>query len=105
MRGSSDQALAQRLLSMRDKGFYSFATFLKLNAWRYLFRIALHSLLLLILALMGHWPLFIFLLGLALGTFLRDVDWVRSTRRMWPFTVKVTDWDVVERLAAEKPAS
>jgi hypothetical protein len=104
MRGTSDQALAQRLLSMRDKGSYRFGAFLKLNAWRYLFQIALHSLLLAILALMGMWLLFIFLLGMISGVFLRDVGWVRSTRRVWPFTVKVTNWDVVERLAAEEPA-
>lgn len=104
MRGSSDQALAQRLLTMRSKGPYRVGAFLKLNAWRYLFQIALHSLLLAILALMGMWPLFIFLLGIVFGVFLRDVGWVRSTRRVWPFTVKVTNWDVVERLAAEEPA-
>jgi len=104
MRGTSDQALAQRLLSMRDKGSYRFGAFLKLNAWRYLFQVAVHSVLLAILALAGLWPVFIFLLGLVLGSFLRDVGWVRSTRRMWPFTVKVTNWDVVERLAAEKHA-
>ena len=104
MRGTSDQALAQRLLSMRGKGPYRIGTFLKLNAWRYLFQIALHSLLLAILALMGMWPLFMFLLGMVFGVFLRDVGWVRSTRRVWPFTVKVTNWDVVERLAAEEPA-
>lgn len=102
MRGTSDQALAQRLLSMRDKGPYRYGAFVKLNAWRYLFQIALHSLLLAILALMGMWPLFIFLLGLVLGAFLRDVGWVRSTRRVWPFTVRVTDWDLVEKLAAQR---
>ena len=105
MRGTSDQALAQRLLSIRDKGSYRFSAFLKLNVWRYLFQIALHSVLLAILALAGMWAVFIFLLGLILGAFLRDVGWVRSTRRVWPFTVKVTNWDVVERLAAEEPAA
>jgi hypothetical protein len=105
MRRASDQALAQRLLSMRDNGFYRYGAFLKLNARRYLFQIALHSVLLAILALCGLWPVFLFLLGLVLGAFLRDVSWVRSTRRMWPFTVKVTNWDVVERLAAEQPAA
>ena len=104
MRGSSDQALARRLLSMRSEGPYRYRAFLKLNAWRYLFQIALHSLMLAILALLGVWPLFIFLLGIVFGVFLRDVGWVRSTRRVWPFTVKVTNWDIVERLAAEEPA-
>ena len=67
MRATNDQALAQRLLSMRDQGAYSFGRFLKLNLWRYLFQIALHSVLLAILAFLGMWPLFIFLLGLVLG--------------------------------------
>jgi hypothetical protein len=103
MRRTSDQALAQRLLTMRDKGPYRLGAFLKLNAWRYFFQIALQSLFLAILALVAMWPLVIFFVGLALGTFLRDLGWLRSMRRVWPFTVKVTNWEVVERLAAEMP--
>jgi hypothetical protein len=103
MRATKDQALAQRLLSMRDQGAYSFGRFLKLNVWRYLFQIALHSMLLAILAFLGMWPPFIFLLGLVLGGFLRDLGWVRSSGRVWPFTVKVTNWDLVEKIATLKP--
>lgn len=103
MRATNDQALAQRLLSMRDQGAYSFGRFLKLNLWRYLFQIALHSVLLAILAFLGMWPLFIFLLGLVLGAFLRDLGWVRSSRRVWPFTVRVTNWELVEQIAVLKP--
>jgi hypothetical protein len=103
MRGTSDQALAQRLLSMRSDGGYRLGAFVKLNGWRYIFLIALHCLVLAILALVGMWPLFIFILGLVIGVFLRDLGWVRSTRRVWPFTVRVTDWEIVERMAAENP--
>ena len=103
MRGTSDHALAQRLLSTRSDGGYRLRAFLKLNAWRYTFLIALHSLFLAILALMGMWPLFIFVLGLLFGVLLRDVGWVRSRGRVWPFTLRVTNWEIVERLAAEKP--
>ena len=58
--------------------------------------------LLAILAFLGMWPLFIFLLGLVLAPSC-DMGWVRSSRRIWPFTVRVTNWELVERIAVLKP--
>jgi hypothetical protein len=102
MRANSDQALAQRLLAIRANG-YGYGTFLKQNARRYLFQISLDAVLLIAVAVTGVWVGFAFFLGLALGALLRDPAWVSSTRRMWPFTAKVTNWALVEELAVERP--
>ena len=103
MKETSDQVRAQRLMSVRDLGPYGFSTFVKLNAKPYLFRITFNAVGLAIIAFTGMWACFALLLGTVIG-FLRDVSWVRSTNRMWPFTMKVTNWDMVEQLAkAELP--
>jgi hypothetical protein len=104
MKETSDQVRAQRLLSLRVHDAYGFGTFLKLNARRYVFRIILSAVGLTIIAFTGLWAWFAFFLGMVVGAFLRDMSWVRSNRRTWPFTKKVTNWDLVETLAAaERP--
>lgn len=104
MKETSDQVRAQRLLLLRDHGANEFSTFLKLNATRYVFRIALSAVGLTIIAVTGLWIWFAFFLGMVAGGFLRDVSWVRSNRRTWPFTKKVMDWEVVEKLASRQPS-
>jgi hypothetical protein len=100
MKETSDQVRAQRLLFLRDHCPNEFSTFLRLNAIRYIFRITLSAIGLSVIALMGLWMWFAFFLGMVVGAFLRDMSWVRSNRRTWPFTKKVMDWSVVELLAS-----
>jgi hypothetical protein len=100
MEETSDQIRAQRLLSVRDHGPNVFIAFLKLNARRYIFRITLSAVGLTIIAFTRQWVWFAFFLGMVVGAFLRDVSWVRSNRRTWAFTRRVTAWNVVEALAA-----
>ena len=100
MKDTSDQVRAQRLLALRERGPYRFSTFLRLNASRYLVRIVLNVVGLTIIAFTGMWLWLAFFAGIIVGGFLRDASWVRSTRRMWPFTMKVTNWALVEELAA-----
>jgi len=103
MRKVSDQVLAMRMLNVREHGGYGIGMFLRMNAKRYAFIMGYFSAALWVLALMSFWLGFALVLGMVLGTVLRDLGWVRGTRRTWPFTLKVTDWDLVEELAAEKP--
>jgi hypothetical protein len=103
MKETGDQIRAQRLLSLRDHGPNEFSTFFKLNATRYMVRFTLNAVGLTMIAFMGLWVWFAFFLGMVVGSFLRDMSWVRSNRRTWPFTKKVTNWDVVETLAAAQP--
>jgi hypothetical protein len=53
-------------------------------------------------AVMQSWPAFWIALGMLLGCFLRDIGWVRSIGRTWAFSVKVTDWDKVQKLAEDE---
>jgi hypothetical protein len=41
------------------------------------------------------------LTGLILGSILRDIGWYRAIRRTFPFTVRVTDWPLVEKIATD----
>ena len=104
MRTVSDQVLARRMLQMREQGGYRIGQFLRINARKYIlyglyFVVALAS-----LAVLGMWIGFYLVLGLFLGSSLRDLGWVRASRRTWPFTMRVVNWDLVEQLAAhERP--
>jgi hypothetical protein len=103
MREISDQVLATRLLKIREHGGYPLGTFLLMNTKKYIFFVVYFGAALVFFAFTGMWFGFALMLGLGLGTFLRDLAWLRASRRTWPFTMKVIDWGFVEELAAEKP--
>jgi hypothetical protein len=95
----SDKVLATRLLEIRDQGRYSVGLFFRWNARRYLVFAALGVAALGVLAAIGLWAFFFFYLGLFSGMFIRDLGWLRSIQRGWPFTERVTDWQKVRDLA------
>jgi len=97
----SDKILAQRMLEMRDRG-YSLASFFHQNAKRYLLLVFYFGFALIAIAIFQLWMLFVLMLGLLAGCFLRDIGWVRSVGKTLPFSLKVTDWDKVQNLADEK---
>jgi hypothetical protein len=103
MREISDQVLATRMLKVREQGGYGICIFLRMNAKKYILFILYFGAALVFFAITGMWFGFALMLGLSLGTFLRDLGWVRASGRTWPFTMKVVDWDFVEELAAEQP--
>jgi hypothetical protein len=88
------------MLNTREHGF-SPGSYIKGHARRYLILILIFGLLLSVLAYIKQWPAFTFAVGMLLGSLLRDVAWVRQSSRAWPFTEKVTDWDIVQKLAQE----
>ena len=96
-----DQKLAKQLLEIRTKG-YTFGTYYRRSAKSYCIIAAYFAASLWAsVALWECWPLFWFLLGFLLAVVARDIGWVRATRRNWPFTVSVLDWDEVQRIADE----
>jgi len=103
MREISNQVLAMRMLELREQQGYRLGMFLRMNTKKYIFFVVYFGAALAFFALTGMWFGFALMLGLGLGTFLRDLAWVRASRRTWPFTMKVTNWAFVEELAAEKP--
>ena len=42
------------------------------------------------------------LIGLFIGTFLRDYSWLKAMKISWPFTEKITDWDKVKKIAKDE---
>jgi hypothetical protein len=101
----NDSDLAQRLLKIRDRGGYRLSGYLRMNFGKYAFILLYFSAALLFFAVTGLWFGFTLVLGMLLGTLLRDLGWVRAVGQNWPFTVKVTDWGRVEALAGEVPAA
>ena len=104
MTDSSDRTLAQRLLETRECG-YSFRLFYRRSAQTYLVILFMFGMFIAICAAFEIWALFCGLIGMLCGVLLRDVGWMRATARAWPFTLKVTDWEKVQRIADEKPAA
>jgi hypothetical protein len=99
----SDRILARRMIETRDCG-YSFALFFRRSRKYYLLLCVYFGLLLVACALVQFWMIFFAALGMLAGSLLRDMGWVRSLRKTWPFSVKVTDWEKVTRIAEDKDA-
>ena len=102
MNNPSDQTLARLLLETRERG-YSFRLFYRRSAQAYLVIFFMLGMFIAICAAFEIWALFCGLIGLLCGFVLRDVGWVRAKAKSWPFTLKVTDWEKVKRVADEKP--
>lgn len=98
----SDQKLAQQMLRIRDQG-YSLTLFFRRNARRYCVILIYFGLALAGFALFRLWMPFYLMLGILVGCISRDIGIVRVGRRQWPFNLKVTDWDKVQKLADGKP--
>ncbi|MFM8292132.1 MAG: hypothetical protein ACKOC4_10590 [Planctomycetia bacterium] len=101
MNRSSDRMLARSLLEARERGI-SFGLHVRRNALMYGMFATYFIVCLAILAWMQLWFVFYLVTGMALGSLLKDIGWVRATRKVLPFTVAVTDWDKVERLANDE---
>lgn len=105
MKQFSDQALAKSMLETRDRGF-TFGLFARRNAWRYLLLFCgYYGLLLIGLGSLEDWVAFWLMLGVLAGYLLRDIAWFQSIGKTWPFSLRVTDWEKIQRIADETPAS
>src|SRR5688572_27946136 len=102
MNTSADQTLARRMIEARKHG-YTFGLFYRRSPTRYILLVSVVAASLAILALAQIWTPFWLVLGMFAGCVLRDIGWVISIRRTWPFSERVTDWDKVHRLADERP--
>lgn len=103
MRKINDQVLAKRMLQIRGEGGYRVGMFLRFNAGKYILYVVIFIVALASLAAVGMWIGFSLMLGLFLGSLLRNLGWIRASRRNWPFTMRVINWNLVDQLAAKKP--
>ena len=93
--------LARRTLETRDRG-YSLGLYFHRSGRRYLLLVSYFVLALVGFALLQLWNVFYLMLGMFAGCIFRDIGWVRAGGKTWPFSLKVTDWDKVQKLADEK---
>lgn len=100
MKPPSDQALARLMLETLETG-YSFGLFYRRNGRRYALLVFAGLFTITLLVSLRMWPVGVLVGGMIVGALIRDLGWVRSTRRTWPFTQRVIDWDKVRVLAAE----
>ena len=100
MKRLTDQMLARSLLEMRERGI-SFGSHVRRNHTFYSVFAAYFVAVLVLLAWLQMWLLFYLVAGMCLGALLKDFGWVRATHKVFPFTVKVTDWTKVEDLARD----
>jgi hypothetical protein len=101
MKQINDGVIARRMLEKRERG-HSLALFLRWNARRYLLLFACFGLALVIAGMLRLWMPFYWVLGMLMGCVVRDLGWFRANGRTWPFTLKVMNWDEVQRLAEER---
>lgn len=99
----SDRILARRMIEARDCG-HSFALFFRRYRKHYLLLVSYFGILLVASALVQFWMIFCAALGMLAGALLRDIGWMRSFRKTFPFSMKVTDWEKVTRIADDKDA-
>jgi hypothetical protein len=105
MKPVSDKILAQRMLQARADGGYRLRLFLRINTKGYIFLVLFFSALSTVSAFVGCWPCTFLVAGIGFGVFLRDVSWLTGIQRSWPFSVRITDWDKVQKIADEKPSA
>ena len=99
-----DKIIAQRMLQAHQHG-YTFGHFIRINAKRHLILMAISILGIYLTTCVHDYVAFYFLLGMAIGTFVRDLAWFRSNRASWSFIEKTTDWQKVEKLANGEPSA
>ena len=103
MKQLSDKILAEQMLQARASGGYKFLPFLRTNAKGYTILFLYFGGVLAGLAFAGIWPGFFAAAGVIVGVFLRDLSWLIGIQRTWPFSIKIIDWDKVQKLSDEKP--
>ncbi|WP_148591084.1 hypothetical protein [Aquisphaera giovannonii] len=91
--------MAQRLLEARARNGYPLGLYLRWSARSLIASLALFGLGLALLAYYEAWPAFCVVAGLYAGMQLRDIAYLRISRRSWPFLSVVLDWDKVRAVA------
>ena len=103
MKKTSEKILAERMLRARERGGYGFLPYVRMNAKGYMFVVLGYGAVLAFLAFANQWPLFAVIVGVVVGLLIRDLEWLHGIQQTWPFVVKITDWDKVQKAADEKP--
>jgi ABC-type uncharacterized transport system permease subunit len=100
----TEQARARQLLERKKTG-YSTGTFLRqsVNGW-------VPMLIMVVMAVVVFYKtidplihgLMLWIIGVSIGAFIRDIGWFVKIRKSWPFTEKVIDWEKVRQISEQK---
>ena len=96
--GTEEIIHAKRLLETRDNGF-TIGTFLKRSTKPYLVTILMLSAGVFTFHTLDYRGGVYWTIGVFTGMVLRDFNWVRYIMKSLPFSLKVTDWQVVQSIA------
>jgi len=101
MKAPSDQYYAQHMLETRNEGF-SARLLIRRSTRQYSLLIGVNALMFTLLALTDNEMCMLLFGGLLAGALLRDLAWMRRIKQSWPFSEKVTDWEMVRELAQDE---
>lgn len=104
MKTINDRIRAKRLLEARKHKF-AFLPFIRLSAGRYTLYSVPFAIVLLWLAFTGLWSAFGFVVSFMLGMLFVYIRWFRGQRQVWPFAMKIINWDVVQKFAEDEPST
>jgi hypothetical protein len=99
MNDEFEKKYAGHMLHHKEHG-YSILYILRVSALRYLLLFALVALVLVLNSINRNGGgMTLFLLGLLVGSVLRDFGSFRQGRKIWPLYDKVIDWEKVREIA------
>lgn len=104
MKRINDRIRAKRLLEARKHGF-KILPFLRLRAIPYAFYVGLSAIILCLLAFNGFWFAFDLVVSFLAGMLFVYVRWLRGQRNVWPFSIKIINWDVVQKFSEDEPSA
>jgi len=100
----NDRIRAKRLLEAREHGF-AILPFMRRNAGRYILYSVPFAAVLCLFAIIGSWFAFGCVVSFILGLLFVYVRWFRGQRNVWPFAMKIINWDIVRKLSEDEPSA
>ena len=97
-KATKTQLLARMMLARREQG-YTYSFFVQRNAGGYFKLLLAYGIPAIILLQLEQYGMARVLLGMLLGSYIRDVDWFRAFHATIPLSDAVTNWDKVQRIA------
>ena len=93
-----ERNVASRLLEARERGGYRFGSWLRGRMKSRLLGIAYIAVGSGVAAVFGLWNLFLPIVGIIVGMWLRDFSYFVASNRSWHVLNYLLDWDKVERM-------
>jgi hypothetical protein len=105
MKKTSDKTMAVRMLQRKKDGGHRFLPFIRMNAKGYTMIGICCGACMGWFAYARVWTGFACLVCYLFGALLRDVSWVISMNRTWPFVERVINWEIVQKMADQNDPS